>query len=117
MVYNFLSLLQSAAQVNSTALFTVRKLTFLKQFEWGVLRNKDSSLILDAEDTNKQKPENNQEWIPFLPAADKDCSSQTESHNEYISLTKFEEILSNLLPNTSINVLSGQSLMKLEEET
>jgi hypothetical protein len=52
-----------------------------------------SSIILDGEDSNKQMTQNNQEWIPFLPASDNGYDPLSESLTEYISLSNFKEKL------------------------
>ncbi|CAG2212856.1 unnamed protein product [Mytilus edulis] len=108
---------QPAAQVNSYTLNTVSKLKSLKQLEWGILSNKNSSIILDGEDMNKQQTQNNQEWIPFLPASDNGYDALSESLTEYISLVNFKEKLTKLLPSTKLNVFSAQSISREEVDS
>ncbi|XP_063428467.1 uncharacterized protein LOC134711645 isoform X2 [Mytilus trossulus] len=108
---------QPAAQVNSYTLSTVSKLKSLQQLEWGILSNNNSSIILDGEDMNKQKTQNNQEWIPFLPASDNGYDALSESLTEYISLVNFKEKLTKLLPSTKLNVFSAQSISREEVDS
>ncbi|CAC5357272.1 unnamed protein product [Mytilus coruscus] len=108
---------QPAAQVNSYTLNTVAKLKSLQQLEWGILSNNNSSIILDGEDMNKQHTQNNQEWIPFLPASDNGYDALSESLTEYISLVNFKEKLTKLLPNTKLNVFSAQTISREEVDS
>jgi hypothetical protein len=48
--------------------------------------------------------QNNQEWIPFLPASDNGYDPLSESLTEYISLSNFKEKLAIFFPKTKLNV-------------
>lgn len=98
-------------------LYTITKLKSLQTLEWGILSNKDSSIILDGEDSNKQMTQNNQEWIPFLPASDNGYYPLSESQTEYISLSNFKEKLAIFFPKTKLNVFSTQTVSRNEEDS
>ena len=98
-------------------LYTITQLKSLRTLEWGILSNKDSSIILDGEDSNKQMTQNNQEWIPILPASDNGYDPLSESLTEYISLSNFKEKLAIFLPRTKLNVFSTQTVSRNEEDS
>jgi hypothetical protein len=98
-------------------LYTITKLKSLQTLEWGILSNKDSSIILDGEDSNKQMTQNNQEWIPFLPASDNGYDPLSESLTlvlfpimaKFQHHTKENHLVTNVKNNTCCNRNTGLS--------
>ena len=114
------------ALVNSNTFVTVIKLPTLKQLEWGVVRNKNSSIILNEPRSVTTASNNimgsdkdhsdNLELIPFLSPDAQALASQNLSSNgqmltssaetftEYISMRQLSEKLKCLLTHTQVTV-------------
>lgn len=117
---------QQSALINSNTFVTLIKLPNLKQLEWGVIRNKNSSIILNEPRSVTTASNNiigsdkdlgdNMELIPFLTPDAQMLASQTPNSNgqmsatssenftEYIGMRQLSEKLKCLLTNTQVTV-------------
>ncbi|KAL5008970.1 hypothetical protein ScPMuIL_014551 [Solemya velum] len=98
-----------AALVNSNTMAVVSKLTQLKKLEWGIVGNKNNSIILDPSDdtspSNKAiTPNANEqvEWVPFMPESDNNDPRSPESLAEYIGVHQLKQRLNKFLPDKTL---------------
>lgn len=122
----FVFIYLQSALINSNTFVTLIKLPNLKQLEWGVIRNKNSSIILNEPRSVTTASNNiigsdkdlgdNMELIPFLTPDAQMLASQTPNSNgqmsasssenftEYIGMRQLSEKLKCLLTNTQVTV-------------
>lgn len=108
-----------AATVNSYTLKAVGKAVNLERLEWGVLNNKNSSIILDNEENGSLENKSDSAiMIPILPDANDqeiDDFNDTDTMIEYVFLQQFREKISKLLQKTKIKV-SNVTMISAREE-
>lgn len=106
-----------AALVNSNTMAVVSKLTQLKKLEWGIVGNKNNSIILDPSDDSSSSKNitPNVEWVPFMPETDNNDPRSPESLAEYIGVHQLKQRLNKFLPDTDIKVFSTQMLSARNE--
>lgn len=115
---------QQAALVNSNTFVTVIKLPTLRQLEWGVTQNNNSSIILNEPrsvttasnmESDKDSDSDKLAMIPFLSPDAQELINQTPNNNsemmstsekftEYIGMRQLDEKLKCLLTNTQVTV-------------
>lgn len=87
----------------------------LERLEWGILNNKNSSIILDNEDNNSQDNQSESAiMIPILPDTNVD-QNNTDTMTEYVFLPQLREKIAKMLPKTKIKV-SNVTMISAREE-